>query len=121
VGDQSNLFDLKVERKAALTYVELLGELDLGCEERFRNTVDSVQCRRLVLDLRGLTFIDSTGLRMLLRTWQRSREEGFALEIVGVRHEVEKVFRIAGLDRVLPLADQKSLDGHMPGPQQPEH
>ena len=38
--DQSNHFDLKVERTAALTYVELLGELDLSCEDQFEKAVD---------------------------------------------------------------------------------
>ena len=59
----------------------------------------------------ALTFIDSAGLRMILRTWQRSREEGFALEIVGGRDQVEKVFRITGLDHTLPVVHQISLNG----------
>lgn len=106
------LFDLRVERKDSLTHVELLGELDLQCEERFGDAVDPVRSGRLVLDLRGLTFIDSTGLRMILRTWQRSHEDGFTLEIVGGRDQVRKVFRITGLDGALPMTDQISLNGH---------
>ena len=109
--DQSNHFDLKVERTAALTYVELFGELDLSCEDQFEKAVDTVQSGRLVIDLRALTFIDSSGLRMLLRTWQRSHRDGFTLEIVGVRDQVARVFRITGLDDALPMADQISLNG----------
>ncbi len=108
---QAPLLDVRVERTDSLTYVELRGELDLSCEDQFGDSVDTVQSGRLVLDLRALTFIDAAGLRMILRTWQRSREEGFALEIVGGRDQVEKVFRITGLDRTLPMADQISLNG----------
>jgi anti-anti-sigma factor len=103
-------FDVRVERTDSLTYVELRGELDLSCEDQFGDAVDTVK-GRLVLDLRALTFIDSAGLRMILRTWQRSREEGFALEIVGGRDQVEKVFRITGLDHTLPMVHQISLNG----------
>jgi anti-anti-sigma factor len=110
-GEQAPLFDMRVERTDSLTCVELLGELDLSCEERFGDAVDTVQSGRLVLDLRGLTFIDSTGLRMILRTWQRSHQDGFILEIVGGHGQVAKVLRIAGLDDVLPMVDQISLNG----------
>jgi anti-sigma B factor antagonist len=99
------VLDLRIERTESLTYVELLGELDLSCEDQFRDALDTVQCSRLVLDLRGLTFIDSVGLRMILRTWQRSRRDGFTLEVVGGRDQVAKVFRITGLDSALPIVE----------------
>ena len=110
--EQAPLFDARVQRTDSLTYVELFGEFDLSCEEHFADAVDTVQSGRLVLDLRGLAFIDSTGLQMILRTWQRSRRDRFNLEIVGARDQVEKVFRTTGLDRPLPIADQISLNGH---------
>ena len=106
------LFETRIERTESLTYVELLGELDLSCVDRYADAVDSVQAGRLVLDLRGLTFIDSMGLRMILGTWKRSRDQGFALEIVSGRDQVEKVFRITGLDHTLPVVHQISLNGH---------
>ena len=112
--ERAPLFDIRVENTDSLTYAQLFGELDLSGDERFGAAVDTVQSGRLVLDLRGLTFIDSAGLRMILRTWQRSREDGFALEIVGGRGQVAKVFRIAGLDDVLPMVDQISLNGDSP-------
>lgn len=105
------LFEARIERTESLTYVELLGELDLSCVDRYGDAVDSVQAGRLVLDVRGLTFIDSMGLRMILETWKRSRDQGFALEIVSGRDQVENVFRITGLDGALPMYDQVSLNG----------
>jgi len=106
------LFETRIERTESLTYVELLGELDLSCVDRYADAVDSVQAGMLVLDLRGLTFIDSMGLRMILGTWQRSRDEGFVLEILSGREQVEKVFRLTGLDHTLPVVHQISLNGH---------
>jgi anti-sigma B factor antagonist len=109
------VFEIKVERTDSLTCVTLVGELDLSCEDQFEDAVHTVQSGRLVLDLRGLTFIDSAGLRMILRTWQRSLEDGFALEIVGARNQVEQILRISGLDSVLPMVEQISLNGDWPG------
>jgi anti-anti-sigma factor len=108
------IFDIRVQRSGSLTYVELHGELDLSSEERFVDVVDTVQSGQLVLDLRDLTFIDSTGLRMIVRTWERSRAEGFALEIVGGRNQVQKIFQMTGLADALPMADEISLNGDFP-------
>lgn len=107
-------FDVRVECTDALTHVELLGELDMSCEDRFGDAVDTVRSGRLVLDLGGLTFIDSAGLRMIFRTWQRSHQDAFTMEIVGGRDQVERVFRITGLDGALPIVDQISLNGDSP-------
>jgi anti-sigma B factor antagonist len=103
-------FELRVERTDALTHIELVGELDLSGAERFRDALETIQARRLVLDLRGLTFIDSTGLQMILRAWERSREEGFVLEIFPGRDQIEKILRITGLDDMLPIVDQISVN-----------
>jgi anti-sigma B factor antagonist len=112
--EQRPVFDMRVERNDSLTYVELVGEFDLSCEETFEEVVGAVRSGRLVLDLRDLTFIDSAGLRKLLRTWQRSDQDGFALEIVGVNDQVLKTLQMTGLDEVLPMADQTSLKGDRP-------
>jgi anti-sigma B factor antagonist len=108
--------DLRVERTDTLTYVALSGELDLSCKDRFADAVDAVDSERLVLDLRRLTFIDSSGLRMILGTWRRSQQEGFVLEIVRGRDQVERVFRLTGIDGALPMTDEISLNGHSANP-----
>ena len=108
------VFEIKVERTPSQTAVMLFGELDLSCQDEFEDAVHAIQSDRLLLDLRGLTFLDSAGLQMILRTWQRSREDGFTLEIVGARNQVEQLLRITGLEGVLPIVDPISLNGDLP-------
>jgi anti-sigma B factor antagonist len=91
------------------TVVRLHGEFDLACAERFKEELGRYgddDLRRLVLDLRGLTFMDSTGLRMLMTVNELARDEQFALEIVCEREgPVAWLLRETGLDRVLPVED----------------
>jgi anti-sigma B factor antagonist len=61
----------------------------------------------LVIDLRPVTFIDSTGLVLLLRADTIAREEGFHLHVVRSPTEIVKaVFEVSGVDTLLPLCDE---------------
>jgi anti-anti-sigma factor len=91
-------------------FLEVVGELDLSCMRRFRDlltrwTAEGVD--DLVIDLRPVTFIDSTGLVLLLRADTIAREEGFHLHVVRSPTEIVKaVFEVSGVDTLLPLCDE---------------
>jgi anti-anti-sigma factor len=90
-------------------YLVLIGELDLSCTERFRARVTEVLAdspENLVIDLRSTTFVDSTGLALLLRLDSRSREEDFRLHVVRSQAEiVNAVFEASGVKNILPMCD----------------
>ncbi len=85
----------------------LSGELDMSATFRLEPALDrllsSGQVGEVVLDLRDVAFVDSSGLGLLLATNERSREAGTAMAIVGPSPEILRVFRLAGVDGVLPL------------------
>jgi anti-sigma B factor antagonist len=99
---------LRIERHLDTTTICLTGEFDLACEERFleelRSALDSLT-ETLVIDLRGLQFIDSTGLRMLLQVDSASKQDGFDFVVLSGNGVVRRVFRETGLDGMLPLVD----------------
>ena len=64
-----------------------------------------------MLDLRELTFMDSTGLRALAQTNARADEAGFALSIIRGPRQIERVLEISGLADLLPLVDAPPADG----------
>jgi anti-sigma B factor antagonist len=79
--------------------VSLGGELDLASarqmEEHFA-AIDEQTPTRVVVDLKGLTFIDSSGLRMLLLADARAREHGYELVLLAGPEPVQRVFEMTG-------------------------
>jgi anti-sigma B factor antagonist len=101
---------LETARVASASYLVLIGELDLSCVDRFgtslvKSIADSPE--DLVIDLRSLTFIDSTGLSLLIKADKLAREEGARLHIVRSPAEIVRaVFEASGMGKILPLVDQ---------------
>jgi anti-sigma B factor antagonist len=100
--------DLSTEDGTALIDVE--GQLDLSCGDRFiaclRDARDG-ESQDLVVDLRQVTFIDSTGLSLLLKADALARQNSFKLHVV--RSEapiVHAVMEATGVDKFLPLVDE---------------
>src|ERR671924_437566 len=87
------------------------GELDISSVERVEQALRRVEQNSptmMVLDLRPLRFIDSTGLRLVLGADLRARRDGRRLVIVRGPDPVHRVFRIALLDRRLEFVDDPS-------------
>jgi anti-anti-sigma factor len=84
--------------------ISLRGELDLASsrqmEEHF-TSVDEQRPSRVVIDMGGLTFIDSSGLRALLLADARAREQGYELVLLPGQEPVQRVFEITGALDVL--------------------
>jgi anti-anti-sigma factor len=87
----------------------LSGELDLASVEELQSKLKQLEAgepQLLVLDLRGLEFMDSTGLRTVIAADARARERGGRLVIVRARDEVDRVFRLTRMDKHLELVDE---------------
>ena len=97
---------LRSARDGDAHVVELLGELDIAgaprLEQEFRD-VEAGDAGSIIVDLRGLEFIDSTGIRLLVMAAERCTEGRFSL-LRGPR-QVHRVFEITDLADRLPFAD----------------
>ena len=89
--------------------IRLAGELDISTAadvERLLEELDvSDGPARIVMDLRGLQFMDSTGLRLLVTADVRLRREGRELVLVPGPEPVHRVFRLALLEERLTFVD----------------
>jgi anti-anti-sigma factor len=57
-----------------------------------------------IIDLAGLEYIASAGLRVLLLTQKRVKASGGGLRLINVRPQIHDIFRYAGFDRIIDLA-----------------
>lgn len=93
--------------------VRLSGELDLQLSEAFKSEVSqqlaqSGQLKHLVLDLRGVTFIDSSGVGAIIGRYKEIRNDRNGKVVAfGPRPQVRRVLEFSGLLRLLPVADNQ--------------
>jgi anti-sigma B factor antagonist len=88
--------------------VEARGEVDLYTAPRLKEELSELVARgrnRLVVNLEGIEFLDSTGLGVLIGALRRCRESDGALVLAAPTDAVRKVLRITGLDQVFPIND----------------
>ncbi len=93
-------------RTGATQRIRLEGDLDLTVtplveEELLRAEASDVQS--IVIDLRALDRLDSSGLRLLLAASARSRRHGHRLELLRGPDHVHRIFETAGLASRLPF------------------
>ena len=101
--------ELRVEDNSGVARVVASGELDLATAEALEEELKRQERRdpsTLMLDLREITFMDSTGLRTVIAADSRARERGARLVIVRPPEEVDRVFRITRMDEHLEMVDE---------------
>ena len=81
--------------------VQLTGELDHHSAERARSALDhmlrDLSIRELVLDLKGLTFMDSAGLGVVLGRYRTLHARGGKVMLCGVSGPIDRIFKMSGL------------------------
>ena len=103
------ILDFETREEAEQTLIELRGELDLSTAEKVERELTRVEAQApsvLVLDLSGLKFLDSTGLRLVVGADQRARAADRRLVVVKGPAAVHRVFSITKLDERLEMVDE---------------
>lgn len=99
-------FRVEIDRNAHTIFVGPVGELDLATADQLdralRHVVDG-GCGDLVLDLRGLSFIDSSGLHLVIKWEAFTQERAIKFAIVQGGPNVHRVFEIMDLLDRLPF------------------
>ena len=87
--------------------VALSGDIDhhrvKGLLREVEGEIAQVLPRQLIVDCAGITFMDSSGIAVLLRLWQRMQELEGEIQVPGLPAQPARVLRAAGLQRLLPL------------------
>jgi len=102
---------LETREEGDAVRIALAGELDLSSALTFDEEVRRAEDRlphTLVLDLRRLRFMDSTGLRLIMSAQSRARTRGRRFAIVQGSEPIKRLFRLAGVNRRLEIVDDPS-------------
>ncbi len=95
------------ERRGLTLVARVSGELDVQTADEFRTTIDAWlgdgPCRRLVLNLSRVTFLDSTGLGAVLGRLRRVREAGREMAVVPPTGLGRTLLDTVALGRAVPI------------------
>lgn len=92
-------------RAGATTVIALTGELDLAGATALEQELAAVEDDALVLDLRGLEFMDSTGLRAIVVAARDAERAGARFALVAGSEPVMRVFDMTRMRERLPFVD----------------
>jgi anti-sigma B factor antagonist len=104
---QSN-FAVETRNAGRTVVLSLSGELDLVSGPRLEEALrvlDDPDTEVLVLDLRGLDFMDSTGLHILVKAQRKAEESGRRLALVRGREQVQRLLHLTGMTDLLTIVD----------------
>jgi anti-sigma B factor antagonist len=100
-------FSTSLERRGAVAIVSFEGDFDIVAEAQatadLEQALDGADL--LVADLRGLSFLDSTGVRVLLSADLRAREHGSRFGVVRGEGMVRRLLEVTGLNQRFPIAE----------------
>jgi anti-sigma B factor antagonist len=111
-----NQFRVEVRRDGEAAVVSVSGELDLASGPELETELDRLagpETKLVVIDLRQLDFMDSTGLSIIVRAHQRMAGEGCEMGLVKGSQQVQRLLDLTGVAERLRLVDtpEELLDG----------
>jgi anti-sigma B factor antagonist len=104
--------DLEVATSGGLAAVAVRGELDIHSAPELRAALVGVLdggATKLVIDLGGVAFMDSSGLGVLVGAHRRLDHLGSKLQLVGVQDPVARLLSVTGLTRVFDVRDEAGV------------
>lgn len=94
--------------------LRLMGELDHAAAQTvmpgIEDAVEEYLPRRCVLNLTGVSFMDSSGIAVILKTDRLLRQTGGVLALSGVPGQVRRVLDVAGLTKIVPVLDDREKE-----------
>jgi anti-anti-sigma factor len=107
-GHSGDLLSIRTAREEDAEVIAPCGELDIDSAaelDRAMQRAEASSAQRIIVDLSGLQFIDSTGIRLLLQAEARSRADGSRLFFMRPAGGVARVLRLCGIEAEFRFLD----------------
>lgn len=103
--------EVTLSEDGGITVLEVAGELVEATGERLSGRLEerlAAGARKFVIDFESTTYMDSSGLGILVALARRVREEGGELRLSALRRDLRTLFEITNLDSVLRLTENRA-------------
>lgn len=96
--------NIEIKRTAEETIIELVGRLDTTTAPDLDKTInqDIADVKNLVFDIKGLQYLSSAGLRVLLGAQKKMQKIG-TMKVTNVCEEIMEVFEMTGFSDILTI------------------
>lgn len=102
-----DLVDVELKQVRNTLVVKIFGELDLVIADKLRNQIDEKlsegTIKNLIINMEKVTFIDSSGLGMIIGRYKKITNYQGRMFIVGAQNNVEKILRFSGINKLIPM------------------
>ncbi|MDR0384269.1 MAG: STAS domain-containing protein [Christensenellaceae bacterium] len=93
-------------------YISLEGELDEASAEFTRSNLDACldnsHAKQIVIDLAKLSFMDSTGIGMLIGRYKKMKTKGVPIFISNPSSHADRIFKMTGLYEIMPKVERRA-------------
>lgn len=100
------MFKANIDKKDDYLILNLAGDLDVYSEEEFRDFIeDELKDKNLdlVIDIKELDYLDSTGLGMFMKIYKMYEEKGQKVKIINPKENILKLFKITDLTDIFEM------------------
>ena len=112
---------LDVSERDGFSVLAVSGEVDVATVPRLREQLHGLVAQgsnKIIVNLDGVDFLDSTGLGVIVSALKRTRTHGGDLRIVSTRPSVRQLFELTGLDLAMPVVGS-AAEAVRSGPEAP--
>jgi len=100
-------FAVSREDERGMTVIAVSGDLDLSTAPQLKEALENASAPRLVVDLGACEFIDSSGIALLVNSFNEASKDGRQMALCGARQQVLRVLEIAGVGDLIPTRDSR--------------
>ncbi len=96
---------IKFDKSNEILIATLIGELDHHSSEEVRNKIDyrldNEDIKKLILNFSGVTFMDSSGIGVVIGRYKKISMKNGSVSVVAVNSRIKKIFELSGMYKII--------------------